>query len=59
MVVFLEIVVGPNTTPQSWFVRLGLPPLINTYSCHLLSDVRLFTLTHPLTTNTIGIDSWI
>jgi len=39
---FLEIVVGPNTTPQNRLVRWWLPPLINTCSNHVLSDVRLF-----------------
>jgi len=54
--VLLEIVVEPNTTPQNQFVRWGLPPLINTLSDHLLSDVGF--LTHPLMTNTIELGSW-
>jgi len=34
-----------------------LSPLINTLSDHHISDVRL--LTHPLTTSTVGLGSWI
>jgi len=49
----LEIMVGPNTTPQNRLVEWGLPPLINTCSGHLLSVWD--SLTHPLTTSIIGL----
>jgi len=56
----LNFVVGPSTTPQNWLVRRGLPQLINTRSCHLLSDEGLFnTHPHEVTPNTIELGAWI
>jgi len=49
--IILEMVVGPNTTPQNWLVRRGLSPLINTLSGHLISDVGLLTDTRCGTLN--------